>query len=152
MASAQKQNYNHRLFLAQQLELAHTASCWIWIRSGGIVSFPRNVLSHSCGSFPPGLCNTVSLSDQLSDICIKPPNTWKTSGSNSVNKARHRKRAKNKRYIVNVWFTHIPPMKLHRQFHCFSLPGTHSSLFLWLEVKNPQFQVKLSSHSCHISL
>lgn len=90
--------------------------------------------SHSCGYFPWGLCNTVSLSDQLSDICIKPPNTWKTSVSNSVNKARHKKREKNKSYIVNVWFT-APPMKLHRQFHYFNLPATHSSLFLWLEIK-----------------
>lgn len=90
--------------------------------------------SHSCSYFPRGLCNTVSLSDQLSDICIKPPNTWKTSVSNSVNKARHKKRIK--KYIVNVWFA-APPMKLCRQFHYFNLPGTHSSLFLWLEVKNP---------------
>lgn len=30
---AQKQNYNHRLFLAQQLEPGHTASSWWWFHA-----------------------------------------------------------------------------------------------------------------------
>lgn len=44
-ALVQKQNCNHRLFLAQQLGLAHTASSWIWIHTRGTVSFPGNLLS-----------------------------------------------------------------------------------------------------------
>lgn len=30
---AQKENYNHRLFLAQQLEPGHTASSWRWFQA-----------------------------------------------------------------------------------------------------------------------
>lgn len=115
------------------------------------LSFFRNVLSHTSTAAVTSGKGSAVLEAYLMSSVTPTPSTWKTWVSNSVNKARHKKRKKNERYIINVWFT-AHQIKLQSQFHYFNFPRTQS-LFLWLEAKKTvEFQENLCTFSCHTSL